>query len=59
MPQNPSAIKRQKEIARIEYQKEKREKKKKRKLDKDAGVEPKEEFEQGTGPTAPGFEPRT
>ncbi|HEY3448663.1 MAG TPA: hypothetical protein VGK67_20060 [Myxococcales bacterium] len=54
MPQNPSAIKRQKELARLEYQKEKREKKKQRQQEKDSGVVRKEEFEPGTGPAAPG-----
>jgi len=34
MPQNPGALKRQKEIARLEWQKEKAEKKKQRKLEK-------------------------
>lgn len=34
MPQNPGAIKRQKELARLDWQKEKAEKRKQRKLEK-------------------------
>ncbi len=37
MAQNPSALKRQKELARLEWQREKAEKKKQRKLDKEQG----------------------
>lgn len=34
MPQNPGALKRQKELARLDWQKEKAEKRKQRKLEK-------------------------
>jgi len=57
MPQNPGALKRQKEIARLEWQKEKAEKKKQRKLEK--AEEEKGTPEQGTQPPqAPGALPQ-
>ena len=36
MPQNPSALKRQKELARLDWQKEKAERRKQRKAEKEA-----------------------
>lgn len=56
MPQNPGALKRQKELARLEWQREKAEKRKQRKLEKqrqEKGLGPpiEEQPEGGTDPT--------
>lgn len=40
MAQNPSFLKRQKELARLEWQQEKRAKRKQRKLEKEEGARP-------------------
>ena len=50
MPQNPGALKRQKELARLEWQKDKAEKKKQRKLEK---KQDEDKPEQGTQPILP------
>jgi hypothetical protein len=52
MPQNPGALKRQKELARLEWQKDKAEKKKQRKLEKQQ--EDKGQPDQENQPVVPG-----
>ena len=58
MPQNPSALKRQKELARLDWQREKQEKRKQRKLEREqakaAGLDPDlEPSQQTTTPVSP------